>query len=42
MTALAILIGGLGVMLLWSGITGKSWLDEFKATLLGTKKLPAK
>lgn len=39
MTAIAILIGGLAVMLLWGGITGKNPLDEFKATLLGTKKV---
>jgi len=39
MTGLAILIGGLAAMLLWGGITGKNPFDEFKKTILGTKKV---
>lgn len=39
MTAIAILIGGIAVMLLWAGITGNNPVDEFRATILGTKKV---
>jgi hypothetical protein len=40
MTGIAVLLGGLAVMLIWGGITGKNPFDEFKAVLVGTKKLP--
>lgn len=40
MTGIAVLLGGLAVLLLWGGITGKNPFDEFKATILGTKPLP--
>ncbi len=39
MTGIAILLGGLAVMLLWGGITGKNPLDEFRAVILGQKKV---
>lgn len=39
MTGLGVIVGGIGVLLLWGGITGKNPYDEFKATLLGTKKV---
>ncbi len=42
MTGVAVLLGGIAVMLLWAGITGGNPWKEFTATILGSKKLPAK
>lgn len=39
MTGIAILLGGLAVMLLWAGITGKSAIDQFQAVITGKKSI---
>lgn len=43
MTAIGLLIGTVGVALIWSGIKNKSALDELRAAVVpGGKPLPSK
>lgn len=39
MTGIAILLGGLAIILIYGGISGQNPYKEFTATLLGTKKV---
>lgn len=39
MTTLALIVGALGLALLWGGVTGRNPLDELRAALVGGQPL---